>query len=143
MKAYPLLTCAFVFVMLADYAVHAQFRVKNNRIFTSSTSVPVDRDLNKTAERKWSLPGLARDKDAIVYKPVSPAMSLPANTSSLLGDSYWIGSVTSQSYNQGKIGRYYYWDVQGNLRGSYLFLDIAGKNKRGLKLVFPRHRAIF
>jgi hypothetical protein len=24
-----------------------------------------------------------------------------------------------------------------------LFLDIAGKNKRGLKLVFPRHRSLF
>ncbi|HTE33920.1 MAG TPA: hypothetical protein VK666_26250 [Chryseolinea sp.] len=95
-----------------------------------------------SAGKSWHLPGLNPDKQ-INTKQQIPHMSLPVNTTSLLGDNFWLGSVTQQSYNQGKIGRFYYWDVQGNLRGSYLFLDIAGKNKRGLKLVFPRHKALF
>jgi hypothetical protein len=51
--------------------------------------------------------------------------------------SAWINSVTSQSYGNGKFGTYYYWDVQGNLQGTRGFIDISGKNKRGLKLLFP------
>lgn len=92
---------------------------------------------------KWSLPGLSADRTTTTYKPGRPCLTLPVNTNGLLGSSYWMGSVTSQSFNQGKFGRFYYWDIQGNLRGSQLFLDIAGKNKRGLKLVFPRHRSLF
>gem|GEM_PF-2261728 len=55
-------------------------------------------------------------------------------------DTYWMSSMTTQSYNNGKIGRFYLWDVQGNLRESRMFFDIAGKNKRGLKLVFSKFR---
>ncbi|HZX74200.1 MAG TPA: hypothetical protein VFE57_07260 [Cyclobacteriaceae bacterium] len=55
-------------------------------------------------------------------------------------DMYWMSSMTTQSYNHGKIGRFYLWDVQGNLRESKMFFDIAGKNKRGLKLVFSKFR---
>ncbi len=51
--------------------------------------------------------------------------------------NYWTNAVTMQSYGKGKWGTFYYWDVQGNLREMKGFLDIAGKNKRGLKLVFP------
>jgi hypothetical protein len=51
--------------------------------------------------------------------------------------STWINSITSQSYGNGKFGTYYYWDVQGNLQGTRGFIDISGKNKRGLKLLFP------
>ncbi len=51
--------------------------------------------------------------------------------------NYWTNSVTTQSYGEGKWGTLYYWDVQGNLRETKGFIDIAGKNKRGLKLVFP------
>ncbi len=97
-------------------------------------------DDDNARSKKWSLPGFSGDKQS-TYRPARPFMSQPVNMN--LGDSYWMGSVTTQSYNQGKIGRFYYWDIQGNLRGSHLFLDIAGKNKRGLKLVFPRHRRIF
>ena len=53
------------------------------------------------------------------------------------GTTYWTGNITSQSYGKGKWGTFYYWDVQGNLRDMKGFIDIAGKNKRGLKLVFP------
>ena len=88
------------------------------------------------------LPGLKPDVDR-TYRPSTPHLALPVNTTALLGDLYWMGSTTRQSYNEGKIGRTYYWDVQGNLRGSTLFIDIAGKGKRGLKLAFARHRALF
>lgn len=62
------------------------------------------------------------------------------NVTSVPGDSYWTGSVTTQSFNNGKFGRFFCWDAQGNLRSSYLFVDISGKKKRGLKLAFPKHR---
>ena len=86
--------------------------------------------------------GLREDRQTN-YKLAVPYMSLPLNTSAFSGDSYWMGSATTQSYNRGKIGRYYYWDMLGNLQGSHLFLDVAGKRKRGLKLVFPRQRTFF
>ena len=49
----------------------------------------------------------------------------------------WTSSITSHSYGQGKVGTLYYWDMKGNLSETQGFIDIAGKNKRGLKLVFP------
>ena len=88
------------------------------------------------------LPGLKPDADR-TFKSTMPYLTLPVSTTALLGDLYWMGSTTRQSYNDGKIGRTYYWDQQGNLRGSMLFIDIAGKGKRGLKLAFARHRALF
>ncbi|HMG91537.1 MAG TPA: hypothetical protein VK589_15870 [Chryseolinea sp.] len=71
---------------------------------------------------------------------VSSPMHL--NVMSAPGDSFWTGSVSAQSFNNGKFGRFYCWDAQGNLRSSYLFVDISGKKKRGLKLVFPKHRLL-
>jgi hypothetical protein len=72
------------------------------------------------------------------FKYQSPT---PASTYNFNGrdqsSSAWINSVTSQSYGNGKFGTYYYWDVQGNLQGTRGFIDISGKNKRGLKLLFP------
>ena len=91
---------------------------------------------------KRFLPGLRPDADR-TFKPSTTYLSLPVNTTALLGEFYWMGSTTRQSYNDGKIGRTYYWDQQGNLRGSCLFIDIAGKGKRGFKLAFARHRALF
>lgn len=73
----------------------------------------------------------------LTFRPKSPMMMLASNTS-FKSESYWMSSMTTQSYNQGKLGTYYYWDVQNNLRESRMFVDIAGKNKRGLKLVFRR-----
>ena len=88
------------------------------------------------------LPGLMPDADR-TYRPSVTHLALPVSTTALLGEFFWMGSTTRQSYNDGKIGRTYYWDVQGNLRGSTLFIDIAGKGKRGIKLAFARHRALF
>ena len=68
----------------------------------------------------------------------SPLLMAQTNSNSFKGGNYWMGSMTSQSYHKGKFGTYYLWDMQGNLRESRTFFDIAGKNKRGLKLVFRR-----
>ena len=75
------------------------------------------------------------------YKITSPS-SLPLNSSYSPGNPFSVGSVSAQSFNNGKFGRCYNWDAQGNLRSSYLFVDISGKKKRGLKLVFTKHRLI-
>lgn len=132
-----LVTLFSVFVSITTLA---QFK----KMYTPKTFTLSGFDGNNTKTgplQKWFLPGLKSDRDRVAYKSTVPALNMPASLPA--SDRYWIGSVTSQSYNQGKIGRYYYWDIQGNLRESYLFLDIAGKNKRGLKLVFPRHRSFF
>ncbi|MEQ9591728.1 MAG: hypothetical protein RLN86_03985 [Cyclobacteriaceae bacterium] len=59
------------------------------------------------------------------------------NTSTVRRARYWTSAITSHSYGKGKVGTLYYWDVKGNLSDTQGFIDIAGKNKRGLKLVFP------
>ncbi len=72
------------------------------------------------------------------FKFQSPALSSTYNLNTKdQSHSSWISSVTSQSYGNGKFGTYYYWDVQGNLQGTRGFIDISGKNKRGVKLLFP------
>lgn len=67
-----------------------------------------------------------------------PTMNL--NALSTPGGQFWTGSVSAQSFQNGKFGRFYYWDGQGNLRSSSLFFDISGKGKRGPKLVLSKHR---
>lgn len=82
-------------------------------------------------------PRFLKDDRMTNYHPKSVILQNSSSTTHR-GESYYLGTMTTQSYNQGKLGTFYYWDVQGNLRESKFFLDIAGKNKRGLKLVFPR-----
>ena len=53
------------------------------------------------------------------------------------GQSYWLTMTTTQSFNDGKFGTIYYYDQLGNMRYASPFIDIAGKNKRGLKLLLP------
>lgn len=81
---------------------------------------------NFYGDRQWS------------YRLHSPMLMALAATPTRHSDSYWLSSMTSQSYNSGKVGTYYYWDVSGNLCESRTYLDIAGKHKRGLKLIFRR-----
>ncbi|MEO8473875.1 MAG: hypothetical protein ABI477_16865 [Chryseolinea sp.] len=102
--------------------------------------VPSSFDSKKS--KRWFLPGLKPDKQ-LTFRSSSTYRMLASNSHQFAGDPYWVGTVTQQSYNKGKIGRFYYWDLQGNLRDSFLFVDIAGRNRRGLKLVFPQHRALF
>lgn len=72
------------------------------------------------------------------YRLTSPRLDQFSPTASdRSSSSYWTNAITTQSYGRGKVGTFYYWDVQGNLRDMRGFIDIAGKNKRGLKLVFP------
>ena len=113
-------------------------------VSTANASVAMEASEAPRMTAGWRrfLPGLVPDADRM-FRPSVTHLALPVSTTALLGDVYWMGSTTRQSYNDGKIGRTYYWDVQGNLRGSSLFIDIAGKGKRGFKLAFARHRSIF
>jgi hypothetical protein len=130
---------AFSIVLLQAVVAAGQVGLWNNG--AARFSLP-DGESPSSTITKANFTGLREDRQTH-YKPAIPFMSLPLNTSSFSGDSYWLGSVTTQSYNRGKIGRYYYWDMLGNLQGSHLFLDVAGKRKRGLKLVFPRQRTFY
>jgi hypothetical protein len=80
--------------------------------------------------------GLLADEPQ-VYRYSSPAMSWLPGDAFHSSTSFWIGNVSSQSYNNGRFGTYYYWDIQGNLQGTRGFLDLSGGKKRGMKLVFP------
>ncbi len=118
------------FVVMIATNVLAQNRSLNS---SYSTVIPQDTEsfLNKSLWGSF----FSGDKQQL-YRPKS---ILPiTNFATFKSGIYWMGSMTTQSYNQGKLGTYYMWDVQGNLQESRMFLDVAGKNKRGLKLVFRR-----
>jgi hypothetical protein len=85
---------------------------------------------------KTIVPGLLSDP-ARNYKLSSPIMSASSGYDyRMQSNFFWTGNITTMSYNKGKFGTYFYWDVQGNLSGTKGFIDISGKNKRGLKLTF-------
>lgn len=71
------------------------------------------------------------------YRYASPWSTFWPGTSGNMGQTYWLGSTTTQSFNKGKFGTIYYYDMLGNMRYARTFIDIAGKNKRGLKLLLP------
>lgn len=86
--------------------------------------------------KKTVIPGLSADPGAN-YRLVSPLMlPLSGYDWRMQNNFFWTGNVTTMSFNKNKFGTYFYWDVQGNLRGTRGFIDISGKNKRGLKLTF-------
>lgn len=111
---------------------YAQF----NRSVQSRTFLSRNKSKQVEADT-FSYPQLYADKTEY-QRMTSPRMTsaTPAGNDHT-GTTYWTSNITSQSYGQGKVGTLYYWDVQGNLREMKGFVDIAGKNKRGLKLVFP------
>ncbi len=90
-----------------------------------------------TTQQKTFIPNLLTDpvQNARQRSPLLTNFS----TSDWRGQNnfFWTGTVTTMSFNKGKFGTLYYWDVQGNLRGTRGFIDISGRNKRGVKLVFP------
>lgn len=51
--------------------------------------------------------------------------------------NYWLSGTMTQSFQQGKFGTIYYYDMQSNMRYARTFVDISGKNKRGFKLLLP------
>jgi len=90
------------------------------------------------ASKKTLVRGLISDPMSN-YKLPSPLMLATSSygfDSRVQNHFFWTGNVTTMSYNKGKFGTYFYWDVQGNLRGTRGFIDISGRNKRGLKLTF-------
>jgi hypothetical protein len=90
--------------------------------------------LNTSA--KTFIPGLHADPIRN-FRPRSPMMNSSSSYDWRMPNNFfWAGTVTTMSYNKGKFGTYLYWDVQGNLRSTRGFIDISGKNKRGLKLTF-------
>jgi hypothetical protein len=85
---------------------------------------------------KTIVPGLLSDP-ARNYRLSSPVMFASSGYDyRMQSNFFWTGNITTMSYNKGKFGTYFYWDVQGNLSGTKGFIDISGKNKRGLKLTF-------
>ena len=89
------------------------------------------------AQQKTFIPNLLTDpiQNALQTSPVLTNFS--TSDWRAQNNFFWTGTVTTMSFNKGKFGTLYYWDVQGNLRGTRGFIDISGKNKRGFKLVFP------
>jgi hypothetical protein len=122
-----LLLLAVVFI---ETEAIAQFRSES---FTHYTLAPN----TFAAPMKTIIPGLLSDP-VRNYKVGSPLMTSYSSWNwNAQNTFFWTGIVTTQSFNKGKFGTLYYWDVQGNLRGTRGFIDISGKNKRGFKLVFP------
>ncbi|MBK5279855.1 MAG: hypothetical protein JJE09_13430 [Bacteroidia bacterium] len=122
----------FLIVLISATAVAQSQNNSLNSSFSTVAHVDSESSLLKSLWPSF----LSFDRQQL-YRPRSLFFTLPISASVKVGH-YWMSSMTTQSYNSGKLGTYYMWDVQGNLRESRMFLDIAGKNKRGLKLVFPR-----
>jgi hypothetical protein len=88
-----------------------------------------------SGRQRSSIFGRWRSDQQINYRYSNPRFTVsPVNAN---GYSYWVGSTTTQSFNNGKFGTVYYYDVMGNMQYARTFIDIAGKNKRGLKLMLP------
>ena len=88
---------AFSIVVLQIAVANGQVGVRNN---ASAFSLP-DAEVPSGTITKVHFTGLREDRQTH-YKLAIPFMSLPMNTSSFSGDPYWMGSVTTQSYNRGK-----------------------------------------
>ena len=119
---------AALFLFLSTDVVKGQFAAAQ-----SSSILNHFVEVNKTINIPVVSSGLKYKH--VTVPPTHFNMSVP-------GDQFSTGSVSAQSFNNGKFGRFYCWDAQGNLRSSYLFVDISGKKKRGLKLALAKHRLL-
>jgi hypothetical protein len=119
----------FVAAHLAQPAF-GQFRVKHEAIKYEFPAIVKSKPVSLTPF------GLLSDEPQN-YQYSSPALTWLPGDAFNSSSSFWIGNVSSQSYNNGRFGTYYYWDIQGNLKGTRGFLDLSGGKKRGVKLVFP------
>jgi hypothetical protein len=108
-----------------------------NRSLNSSFSTVLSPDTESVPDKSLWGSFFSGDKQQL-YRPKSILPITNFSPYTFKSGIYWMGSITTQSYNRGKLGTFYMWDVQGNLRESRMFVDVAGKNKRGLKLVFRR-----
>jgi len=119
-------TCSFLCIMSA-YA-DAQFRINSKPI----NLYVLNEKPSKTKSDKLLL--AAQTQSAFQSPILSGTGAMPFSQTS----SYWLTRMTTQSINEGKMGTNYFWDQQGNLRESRFFVEVGGKRKPGLKLVFPR-----
>ncbi len=116
------------FLLLIPLGTRAQFRPTAAIYPTSAAAYLYDGNLSASGGR-WG-------SDAQTYSRYSsPWLTQWPGTTA--GQAYWLGSTTTQSFNKGKFGTIYYYDMLGNMRYSRTFIDIAGKNRRGLKLLLP------
>jgi len=119
-----------VVVLLAHFGLQAQFRSQPAPQYFFNSAI-------LSTPQKTFIQGVLSDPIQN-YRPTSPILTnYPTGDWHAQNISFWTGTVTTMSFNKGKFGTLYYWDLQGNLRGSRGFIDISGKNKRGFKLVFP------
>lgn len=119
-------TCSFLFIM--NVSVEAQFRTDSKPLNLYLLNVRP----SKTKSDKM----LLSDQTQSTLK--SPILSGTGVMPFSQMSSYWLTRTTTQSINEGKMGTNYFWDQQGNLRESRFFIEVGGKRKPGLKLVFPR-----
>jgi hypothetical protein len=122
--------CITLFTSVTCLPACAQFR-DTKKLPSYSLKMPEAPTLKK-------LPFGLREDAAQTVSYASPALyTLPAADAQHQFQTQWVSSVSSLSFNNGKFGSYYYWDIRGNLVDTRGFIDIAGRNKRGLKIVFP------
>ncbi len=118
---------AFVFPFIISLSSNAQFRTSaasvNEYVMNSGSPMPMpDTWLASQTQNTFQIPVLSH-KAAVPFHQMN---------------SYWLTRKTTQSLNNGKLGTDYFWDHQGNMRESRFFVEVGGKRKPGLKLVFPR-----
>ena len=113
--------CLLIFM---SFSASAQF---HKEVTLKSYSIRVE----KAPKQSW----LASQKQNFNQQPILTSLAaIPFTNKS----SYWLSQVTTQSMHEGKMGTFYMWDQQGNLRESRFFMDIGGSKRPGLKLILPR-----
>lgn len=129
MKQYLLIGCI---LMVAEVS-SGQFQQAVSPVFVvkgTPSAAEYLKGINSTSSSvRWSSDGQTYSRYS------SPWLTQWPGTTP--GQAYWLGSTTTQSFNKGKFGTIYYYDMLGNMRYARTFIDIAGKNKRGLKLLLP------
>jgi len=125
---YTRSVCAIILFILIGNSSTAQFR----SVAKPFKFLNDDGDLHQSESSTW----LHRQQTQSSYLP--PVLSGKAAVPFHPLSSYWLTRMTTQSMNDGKMGTDYFWDHQGNLRESRFFVDVGGKRKPGLKVVFPR-----
>jgi hypothetical protein len=114
------------------------FSVTNAQIRNRGITVPVLFQPSVISSTNTSVLRSFYEADPPKHHRLSVPILMQRGANANIADGYWTGSITTQSMNKGKMGTYYYWDIQGNLLESRFFLDINRKNKYAFKLVIPR-----
>ena len=124
MNSIPFISVS-IFLLLTPILSSAQFRPK---------SKPINLYIINPRQGSSTRLLAAQTQSYNQIPVLSGAAAMPFGQS----NSYWLTRMTTQSINQGKMGTNYFWDQQGNLRESRFFVEVGGKKRPGLKLVFPR-----